>query len=165
MGGSTGAVCSAPEVTHKRGASASAHLDKSLDKSSSAWFPLSDVWYGRLYQLKSGRIPCVLPRNRTDAGAYLLAVIPRPWMSRLLMQPLLPPLCEVPAGEYPDALWPDRRALYRVQQTLALLHHGATIGAAKLWYDRTKKRFYLLVSIEVELGVKLASFRGRVIDR
>jgi putative transposase len=34
---------------------------------------------------------------------------------------------------------------------VTLLHHGASIGAAKLWYDRAKKRFYLLVSIEVEI--------------
>ncbi|MGO8946759.1 MAG: RNA-guided endonuclease InsQ/TnpB family protein [Ktedonobacterales bacterium] len=33
---------------------------------------------------------------------------------------------------------------------MALLHHLATIGAAKLWYDRAKKRFYLLVSVVVE---------------
>jgi putative transposase len=33
---------------------------------------------------------------------------------------------------------------------LALLPQGATIGAAKLWYDRSRKRFYLLVSLEVE---------------
>jgi putative transposase len=30
---------------------------------------------------------------------------------------------------------------------LALLHAGATLGAARLWYDRSKKRFYLLVSL------------------
>jgi IS605 OrfB family transposase len=30
------------------------------------------------------------------------------------------------------------------------LKHGATSGAAKLWYDRNKQRFYLLVSLEVE---------------
>jgi putative transposase len=34
---------------------------------------------------------------------------------------------------------------------VTLLHVGATIGAARLWYDRAKKRFYLLVSIEVEI--------------
>ena len=33
---------------------------------------------------------------------------------------------------------------------VALLHQGATIGAARLWYDRAKKRFYLLVSLEME---------------
>jgi putative transposase len=31
-----------------------------------------------------------------------------------------------------------------------LIHHGAQIGAAKLWYDQAKKRFYLLVSLEIE---------------
>lgn len=33
---------------------------------------------------------------------------------------------------------------------LDLIQKGAEIGAAKLWYDKPKKRFYLLVSLEVE---------------
>ena len=33
---------------------------------------------------------------------------------------------------------------------VALLKKGATIGAAKLWYDRSKKRFYLLISLDIE---------------
>ena len=33
---------------------------------------------------------------------------------------------------------------------VALIHQGADIGAAKLWYDKPKKTFYLLVSLEVE---------------
>lgn len=33
---------------------------------------------------------------------------------------------------------------------IALIHKGATIGAAKLWYDKPHKQFYLLVSLEVE---------------
>lgn len=35
---------------------------------------------------------------------------------------------------------------------LALMGHGAGIGAAKLWYDQPRKRFYLLVSLEIELA-------------
>ncbi len=35
---------------------------------------------------------------------------------------------------------------------VALLHQGASIGAAKLWYDKPRKRFYLLVSLEVEVA-------------
>jgi len=31
-----------------------------------------------------------------------------------------------------------------------LIQHNAQIGAAKLWYDKPKKRFYLLVSLEIE---------------
>jgi len=31
----------------------------------------------------------------------------------------------------------------------ALIQHGATTGNAKLWYDRRKKQFYLLVSLEI----------------
>lgn len=30
--------------------------------------------------------------------------------------------------------------------------HGAQIGAAQLWYDKPKKQFYLLVSLEVEVA-------------
>src|SRR5215471_11007989 len=33
----------------------------------------------------------------------------------------------------------------------ALIGHGARIGDAKLWYDRHKKQFYLLVSLEIEV--------------
>ena len=33
---------------------------------------------------------------------------------------------------------------------VALLHQGARLGGAKLWYDRSKKRFYLLISMEIE---------------
>jgi len=34
---------------------------------------------------------------------------------------------------------------------VALIQKGAEIGAAKLWYDKPKKQFYLLVSLEVEM--------------
>ena len=33
---------------------------------------------------------------------------------------------------------------------VALIEHGAEIGAAQLWYDKPKKVFYLIVSLEVE---------------
>ena len=33
---------------------------------------------------------------------------------------------------------------------VALLLHGASIGAAKLWYDKPRKQFYLLISLEIE---------------
>jgi hypothetical protein len=32
---------------------------------------------------------------------------------------------------------------------LAWLQHGTKIGGAKLWYDRSKKRFYLLVRLAI----------------
>jgi putative transposase len=35
---------------------------------------------------------------------------------------------------------------------VALLHQGAHIGAAKLWYDKPKRQFYLLVSLDVEVA-------------
>jgi putative transposase len=35
---------------------------------------------------------------------------------------------------------------------VALLHQRALIGAAKLWYDKPKKQFYLLVSLEIEIA-------------
>src|SRR5260370_27779927 len=34
---------------------------------------------------------------------------------------------------------------------VALIQHGATIGGAKLWYDKSHKQFYLLVSLELDL--------------
>jgi putative transposase len=33
---------------------------------------------------------------------------------------------------------------------VTLLQQGARLGGAKLWYDRYKKRFYLLVAVEIE---------------
>jgi putative transposase len=35
---------------------------------------------------------------------------------------------------------------------VALLQHGAHLGAAKLWYDKPKKQFYLLVTLEIEVA-------------
>src|SRR5215469_8835952 len=35
---------------------------------------------------------------------------------------------------------------------VALIQHGARIGAAKLWYDKPHKQFYLLVSLELEVA-------------
>src|SRR5258708_5915063 len=35
---------------------------------------------------------------------------------------------------------------------VALIEHGTHIGAAKLWYDKPRKQFYLLVSLEVEVA-------------
>src|SRR5437763_6928613 len=37
-------------------------------------------------------------------------------------------------------------------QHTALIQHGASIGAAKLWYDQPRKQFYLLVSLAVEVA-------------
>jgi putative transposase len=34
----------------------------------------------------------------------------------------------------------------------SLIQHGASLGAAKLWYDKPRKQFYLLVSLEVEVA-------------
>src|SRR5256884_378746 len=35
---------------------------------------------------------------------------------------------------------------------VALIQEGASLGAAKLWYDKPRKQFYLLVSLEVEIA-------------
>src|SRR5712692_9853753 len=37
-------------------------------------------------------------------------------------------------------------------QHVALIQKGAEIGAAKLWYDKPKKLFYLLISLEIEVA-------------
>src|SRR5579883_5267 len=34
---------------------------------------------------------------------------------------------------------------------VALIHHGAQIGAAKLWYEKAHKRLYLLVCLEIDV--------------
>ena len=36
-------------------------------------------------------------------------------------------------------------------QHVALIQHGATIGAARLWYDKPHKQYYLLVSLELNI--------------
>jgi putative transposase len=36
-------------------------------------------------------------------------------------------------------------------QHVDLIQHGATIGAAKLWYDKPHKHYYLLVSLELDI--------------
>src|SRR6266516_7211617 len=36
------------------------------------------------------------------------------------------------------------------EKHLALMQHGAHIGAAKLWYDNPRKQCYLLVTLELE---------------
>jgi len=38
------------------------------------------------------------------------------------------------------------------EKHIALIRQGATIGDAKLWYDRPKKQFYLLVSLTIDLA-------------
>jgi putative transposase len=38
------------------------------------------------------------------------------------------------------------------EQHLTLIRQGASIGDAKLWYDQSKKRFYLLVSLEIDIA-------------
>src|SRR6266571_9000392 len=38
------------------------------------------------------------------------------------------------------------------EKHVALIQHGASIGAAKLWYDKPRKQFSLLVSLEVEVA-------------
>jgi IS605 OrfB family transposase len=35
---------------------------------------------------------------------------------------------------------------------VALIEHGAHLGAAKLWYDKPHKQFYLLVTLEIEIA-------------
>ncbi len=37
------------------------------------------------------------------------------------------------------------------EKHLALMQHGARIGAAKLWYDKPHKQFYLLICLELEV--------------
>jgi len=46
---------------------------------------------------------------------------------------------------------------------VALLQQGAHIGAAKLWYDKPRKRFYLLVSLEVAVADPTPETHQRIV--
>jgi IS605 OrfB family transposase len=46
---------------------------------------------------------------------------------------------------------------------VALIQHGAHIGAAKLWYDQPRKQIYLLVSLEVAAADPAAEIHQRVV--
>jgi putative transposase len=46
---------------------------------------------------------------------------------------------------------------------VALLHQGAHIGAAQLWYDKPKKHFYLLVSLDVEVADPMPQTQTNVV--
>jgi len=46
---------------------------------------------------------------------------------------------------------------------VALIQHGATIGAAKLWYDKPHKQFYLLVSLEIEVADPTPTIQQQVV--
>jgi IS605 OrfB family transposase len=46
---------------------------------------------------------------------------------------------------------------------VALIHQGAHIGAAKLWYDKPKKQFYLLVSLPGEVAEPEPSTHKQVV--
>ncbi|HEU5198163.1 MAG TPA: transposase, partial [Ktedonobacterales bacterium] len=48
-------------------------------------------------------------------------------------------------------------------QHVALLQAGATIGACKLWYDQSKKRFYLLIALEVEIPDPIPEHSSQVV--
>jgi putative transposase len=46
---------------------------------------------------------------------------------------------------------------------VSLIRAGARIGAAKLWYDKPRKQFYLLVSLEVEVADPTPEAHQRVV--
>ena len=46
---------------------------------------------------------------------------------------------------------------------VALIHSGGNIGAAHLWYDKPKKTFYLVVSLEVETADPSPDVQTRVV--
>src|SRR5579875_263808 len=46
---------------------------------------------------------------------------------------------------------------------LALIRQGASIGDARLWYDKTRKTFYLLVSLEIKVPEPECSQLGEVV--
>jgi putative transposase len=46
---------------------------------------------------------------------------------------------------------------------VTLMQHGAIIGGAKLWYDQSRKRFYLLVSLTIETPDPLPTDHKQII--
>jgi putative transposase len=46
---------------------------------------------------------------------------------------------------------------------VALIQQGAHIGAAKLWYDKPHKQFYLLISLEIEIADPTAETHTSVV--
>ena len=46
---------------------------------------------------------------------------------------------------------------------LALIRQGASIGDAKLWYDKTRNTFYLLVSLEIDVPEPTSEQLGEVV--
>ena len=46
---------------------------------------------------------------------------------------------------------------------VALIQQGAMIGAAKLWYDKPHKQFYLLVSLEIEVTEPIPTTQRQVV--
>src|SRR5713101_620645 len=46
---------------------------------------------------------------------------------------------------------------------VALIGQGAHIGAAKLWYDKPRKQFYLLVSLQVEVAAPTPETHQQVV--
>src|SRR5229473_4958694 len=58
------------------------------------------------------------------------------------------------AGQQVSVLTLDGRIKLAYQgydRHVALIQQGATIGAAKLWYDKSHKQFYLLVSLGLDI--------------
>jgi putative transposase len=49
------------------------------------------------------------------------------------------------------------------EKHVALIGHGAHIGAAKLWYDKPRKQFYLLVTLEIEVADPTAASHKDVV--
>jgi putative transposase len=57
-------------------------------------------------------------------------------------------------GQQVSVLTLDGRIILPYQgygQHVSLIQRGATIGGAKLWYDKPHKKFYLLVSLELDI--------------
>jgi len=46
---------------------------------------------------------------------------------------------------------------------VAFIQQGATIGAAKLWYDKPHKQFYLLVALEIEVAEPTPTIQQQVV--
>jgi putative transposase len=69
-------------------------------------------------------------------------------------------------GEQVSILTLDGRVIVpytAYRKHVALIHQGAHIGAAKLWYDKPRKQFYLLITLELEVAEPLPESHTQVV--
>src|SRR6266699_4832729 len=103
-----------------------------------------------------GRKPARTPKlaDRATPNAASRAWTSHPSMSRLRLPTTCASDYSLRTGQEVSILTLSCRIHVPYQgwsRHVTLFHAGATFGAAKLWYDRGRKRFYLLVTLTIEI--------------